>query len=289
MGTDLEVPVKQKGMKMQEETICEQDQVEDLQIASPLLSEFSPTTYRNRLLQKRQRAFEKAPSISRFSPRNNRHQHLRASHEEEWISDDPSIKVADDPTMRSTINKKLRNHRRSSSSLQEQQASRIRSTQNSRSKKSQSILCADQNYIESLERENEELMLQVANLTKERAAIAKDLQTRLKNATDEIWMLQQQLLHRDSVPAKDTQSRINEVTPSRPRHTLSQAARFGHSRRFSENICSSSDLEGQIVRLLEEKEISNSTAKKRDEELLRIKKRNAVLAEQILEKRSLEL
>lgn len=144
-------------------------------------------------------------------------------------------------------------------------------------------------WISLLERNTEELMSQIETLTGDAAETETQLKSQLRSAQDEVAHLREQLamreralkslqLHSDWQNKHYQDQRVQRQNSAIP-HFVSPS-----SARQSE-VDSNSEM-GSLTR---ERDLLRARAKKKDDELTRSKRRNAELAEQIIQKRELEM
>lgn len=141
---------------------------------------------------------------------------------------------------------------------------------------------SDQKWISFLERNNEELMAQISTLATDLTDSETNFKLRLKASGEDIQHLRAQIEDRD---------RIQRTSDDQHRSEVSSL----HSRLADETERSSlaehkiTVLQEHIASLTKEQDTSLAQLAKRDQEILRSKRRNAELAERVLRQRSLEL
>lgn len=248
------------------------------------------------MLRKRQLAAKNSPAVSLKMSGNCADSSdiydASPSNHNEWLSEDgsPQLNEAESsPSNRRTRKCSVRSRRRPSNVVPDVSLSTpVR--QSPRRSISNSVKRSggksDQRWITLLERNNEELISQVNALTSTLSTTEKTLQTSLKISEEEIVTLKEQLLERDRAQERMIEQFRKRVTPLRSQDAERIDVAGTHQIR---GLRQHAEIESRVKALLAERETFLLKIKRKDDELLRIKKRNAELAEQILHKRSLEM
>lgn len=241
------------------------------------------------LLRKRQVAANRAAARSTLvAATEHRSRERELDDEEEWLSDEPFHDQRKQVSSASTCQvwkMSPRTHRRSQSHGIDSPFStpvRLSSKFVTGHSAKRSLGRSDQRWISLLERNNEELMTQISTLASDLTETEKHLKLRLKTAEEEVRLLSEQLLERDRANKKASDQYRREVSSLRSRI-------LDDNKRLSEAVAHVTHLETQAKVLARERDLASMRLVKRDEEILRIKRRNAELAEQSLNQRTLEM
>lgn len=257
---------------------------------SHVLSDREPSSSRIEILRKRQAAAGKAIAKSTLIYTSSQQRRVPGvhDHEPEWLSDDSAedydeltsdlstetTKVDSPAFLRHPYPRALEN------SMSSPMRSSPRRSVNHSAKRSATR--SDQRWINLLERNNEELMTQISTLASDLSETEQHLKLRLNSAEEEVRLLSEQLSERDRAQKRCNDQYRKEMSSLRSRI-------LDDNNRLSDAAALVTRLEAQCRTLTMERDASNVRLAKRDEEILRTKRRNAALAEQILHQRSLEL
>lgn len=143
---------------------------------------------------------------------------------------------------------------------------------------------SEQRWINHLERNNEELMNQISVITADLSATRRDLTTDLISTKAETEMLRQQLEALRETHQQCQERHRTEVAMLQQREQDAKSAgrHASYSRVPAEEQTKRQPFHGERETLI-------AKLKARDAEVLRLRRRNAELAEQILDKKSLEM
>lgn len=144
----------------------------------------------------------------------------------------------------------------------------------------------DQKWIGLLERNNEELLSQIETLTSDSSDIEKNLKAQLEAAKNEVLVLKEQLSEKERLYRTASEHYEAKIQFLRSMRTDSPS---GTTQKYDLRWRGHSLSDFDIRKLIQERDLLRSRAKSSETELLKYKRRNAALAEQILQKRGLEM